>query len=183
MDDRAEPSRLLGDLIRLGVVTEAAGARCRVRIDDDLETDWINMPVSRAGRVRTWSPLSIGEQVIVSCPEGEIASAAITGVLNCDAYPPPAADGRTLILFDDGCEISYDPDGHRLAATLPAGGVVDLVAPGGVNITGDLKVTGKISGSQDIVAEGDVQAGDISLKTHPHELVKAGTDRSGKPVS
>jgi phage baseplate assembly protein V len=182
MHDLAEPSRLLGDLIRFGVVAEVAGARCRVQIDENLQTDWINMPVWRAGEVRVWSPLSPGEQVILACPEGEIAGAAVIASLSCDAFPPPATDDRTLILFSDGCEISYDAAGHRLAGILPAGGVVDLVAPGGLNITGPVKIAGNLTIDGDAAATGDVKAAGISLKSHKHGLVRAGTDQSGGPA-
>ncbi|QOR55672.1 MAG: baseplate assembly protein [Phage 64_12] len=182
MIDRAEPSRLLGDLIRLGFVVEVAGVRCRVEIDEDFQTDWINMPVARAGRVRTWSPLTEGEQVVLACPEGEIAAAKIIAVVNSDSFPPPATDGRTVMLFDDGCEISYDPDAHRLATTLPDGGVVDLVAPGGLNITGPVKITGDLDVTGTVRGAVDVIAAGISGKGHKHKAVKIGTDQSGDPV-
>lgn len=135
-------------LIRLGTIAsvDLGAGRCVVDLDDDSATPpvrWIEM---RMGRTRTWSPPSVGEQVVLLCPSGEIGAAVALRGLASDAFPAP---GNSLIEFlaawDDGAAISYDPDGHDLVITLPKGGKVTVIAPAGVGLTGDLSVTGSIS--------------------------------------
>ena len=62
-----------------------------------------------------------------------------------------------------------------LLAALPAGGVLAVVAPGGVTIEGDVVVTGKLTASDDVLA------GEISLKTHRHPGVQTGGGQTGTP--
>jgi phage baseplate assembly protein V len=44
----------------------------------------------RAGRTRTWSPPSQGEQVVLLCPGGEIGAAVALRGLFSSACPAPA---------------------------------------------------------------------------------------------
>ncbi|WP_295519293.1 hypothetical protein [uncultured Pseudomonas sp.] len=44
--------------------------------------------------------------------------------------------------YPDGAVVEYDSMAHRLRAILPAGGVIDLTSPGGINIIGPLNQQG-----------------------------------------
>lgn len=54
-------------------------------------------------------------------------------------------------------------------------GVIDIICPDTLNIIGDIKVTGGITATEDIVA------GTISLKTHIHSGVTSGESNTGVP--
>lgn len=165
-------------IVRLGRVmsVDLAAARCTVSFDDDAESPPLRWMEARMGATRTWSPPSVGEQVILLCPAGEIAAAVVLRGLVSDAHPAPGTSTRELIQFEDGAIIAYDPAAHKLEAVLPAGGTISLVADGGIAITGDITLTGKLTVSDDVIAAGK------SLKSHKHGNVQAGAAQTGTPV-
>ncbi|HWL46295.1 MAG TPA: phage baseplate assembly protein V, partial [Sphingomonadaceae bacterium] len=151
-------ARGLGDLIRFGTIAsvDLAAARCTVAAGD-LITGPIRWIEPRAGATRSWAPPSVGEQVLLICPEGEIAAGVALRGVSCATYPPAGDSARELIVYDDGAVLAYDPEGHALEALLPAGGTVRLVAPGGIAIEGNVAITG------DLTISGDATASGISL--------------------
>lgn len=188
MNDLPDPRRVIGNIIQIGTIetVDLAEATCRVRVGDTVTGDicWI---VQRAGKTRTWSPPSVGEQCLLICPEGDTDGAlALLGIFS-DANPAPSTEAIDLIRFDDGALISYDAATHLLVAQLPDGGKVQIDAPGGVKITGPVEIIGavKIAGDVDIngkaTASDDVVGGGKSLKSHKHTGVTAGGGVSGLP--
>lgn len=176
MDDAAENARIAGDLIRLGVITQVdlAAARCRVAITDDLVTGPIPW-LAPAGELAVWAPPSVGEQVLVLCPDGDIAAGvAVRGIFS-DAFPAPAAAGVFHAKMKDGSVISYDPAAHALKAILVAAGVAEIVAPGGITLTGKVTINGDVTVAGVVTTSGDVKAGSISLQNHKH----GGVQRAG----
>lgn len=170
-------------LIRFGSVAsvDLAAGRCTVTIDEngasgDATTPPIRWIEPRAGKTRTWSPPSEGEQVVLLCPAGEIGSAVALRGLSTNAYPPAGGSLAELIEFDDGAVLSYDPEGHALSIKLPAGATLAVEADGGLTIKGDIELTGKLTASDDVIASGK------SLKNHKHSGVQAGPAQTGAPV-
>lgn len=158
------------ELIRFGrvVSVDHAAGKCVVEIDEDLRTGPIRWAAPRMGDTRVWCPPTVGEQVLVLCPAGEIGAAIAIGGIACNAFPVPGNSPADLIRFKDGAVLSYDPDSHILALSLPDGGKLAL--------TGDLAVSGKIEAGEDVTAAG------ISLKSHKHGQVQAGAAQSGVPL-
>ncbi len=183
MADPADIQRLIGDLAREGTVVsvDLDAGTARVRFADDLTTGDIPWLCGRAGKTRVWSPPSIGEQVAVLCPEADTARGIMIGSLSSDAHPHPATDGSTMIEFEDGAAIGYDPASHALMAYLPAGATVTIDARGGLHFTGDLTVDGDIRSTGTITGDTDVVGGSKSLKSHTHTGVQAGAAFSGPP--
>ena len=131
----------------------------------------------RAGRVRIWSPPSVGEQCLLLCAVGGSNAGFVLPALYCDAFPPPPASADVVaVTFADASTLSYDMAAHHLAVTL-SGGSASLAVPGGLTIEGDVTVTGKIAASQDVTAAG------ISLKSHPHDKVQPGSGQSAGPLA
>ncbi|TGV31253.1 phage baseplate assembly protein V, partial [Mesorhizobium sp. M8A.F.Ca.ET.142.01.1.1] len=117
------------------------------------------------GNVRVWCPPSIGEQVQLLCVDGDLANAVAVPGMFSDAFPAPSSNPNLLLIqFTDGATLGYDSDAHALAANLPTGGTVSIVADGGVSIAGpvtiqgDVTVTGKAEVSEDVIGGG------VSLK-------------------
>lgn len=166
----------LGDLIRFGAIAsvDLAAARCTVSAGD-LTTGPIRWIEARSGATRSWSPPSVGEQVLLICAEGEIAAGVALRGIACSAFPPAGNALRELLLFGDGAVLAYDPEAHALEALLPAGGTARLVAPGGITIEGDITLTGSMTVS------GDVTAAGISLAHHKHGQVQTGSGTTGEP--
>lgn len=178
-------------LIRLGLISEVtlSPPRCKVRFADPEdgegdggETPPIRWLAFRAGKTRTWSPPSVGEECLLLCPDGQIGNGVALLGLNNDTNPAPGSTLAELIEYEDGAAISYDPEAHVLSAVLPAGATALVEAPGGltirgpVSIEGDVTVTGAITASEDVIAEG------ISLKSHKHGGVQGGASQTGTPV-
>ncbi|RSU73162.1 phage baseplate assembly protein V [Sphingomonas sp. S-NIH.Pt3_0716] len=171
-------------LIRFGTIAsvDLAAARCVVDLDDDSHTAPIRWIELRAGKTRTWSPPSKGEQMVVFCPAGEIGAAVALRGLSSDAFPPAGATLKELIEFEDGAIMSYDPVAHAMEIVLPAGASLAITAPGGATITGDLTINGEVRCTGTVTADSDVVGGGKSLKGHKHTGVQAGGAQSGAPA-
>lgn len=187
--DLVELNRLLHNLLRFGVVesVDHDAGTCTVRTGA-LVTRAMPWLVQRAGDARTWWAPSVGEQVLLLCPGGDTTRGVVQPAIYSNAAPrPEGSDTAHITSYPDGAQVSYDPESHQLVASLPAGGTASLAAPGGVQITGDTTITGKLHVTDDVTldtqltAVDDVFAGSISLKTHKTTLVQPGTGLSGVP--
>lgn len=172
------------ELIRMGTVAsvDLAAGTCTVRYgnpddeDGGATTPPIRWAAARAGQTRVWSPPSVGEQVVLLVPDGQIAAAVAMLGIHQDAFPPAGATAAEVIVFADGARIGYDPVGHALTAILPEGATVQFAATGGTAILGDVTITGTLTVSQDVIASG------ISLVHHKHGNVQAGFGQTGEPL-
>jgi len=164
-------------LLRYGRIASVdhGAARCTVQLDDGVETPPLRWIAPRMGETRVWIPPSAGEQVQVICPGGEIGAGLVLGGIGSAANPAPASDAAPLIVFKDGAQIRYDPDAHELSIVLPAGATTSLISGGGIAVTGDVTLTGQLTASVDVIADG------ISLNSHTHGGVQAGGSQTGAP--
>ena len=178
-------------LIRLGTVhsVDLAAARCVVLLADADEDDGgeevttppIRWLCGRAGATRVWSPPTVGEQVVLFTPDGQIGAAfALCGLVQ-DVFPPAGSDAVELIEFADGARILYDAQGHALTAQLPDGATANVIASGGITLTGDVTINGDVMVTGKVTATDDVVAGGISLKTHRHGGVQSGGAKTLPP--
>lgn len=185
-----DPEAAAGEVLRLGTIAsvDLANGTCTVE-SGDIVTGDIPWVAQRAGSVRHWSPPSVGEQCLLLAPEGDLAAGLVIVGLYSDACPAPSSSADiSLVEYPDGAVIAYDHAAHSLAATLPAGGSVTIEAPdgvtiiGGTGIVGDTFIAGNLNVSGTIKATQDVVAGTVSLTSHKHGQVQAGTAQSGAPV-
>lgn len=183
MSDPADQQRLIGDMIRLGTVesVDLAQGTCRVKTGDLVTGDvpWLSL---RAGGTRHWSPLTVGEQCVLLCPEGDTLGGLVLSGLFSDANPAPSSEDLDLIAFADGARISYDATAHALTAILPDGATAEITAPGGLTITADVTITGKLSVSETIDADDEITGKGIKLSAHHHKDTQPGAGMTGDPV-
>lgn len=149
MNDLANLARLLENLIRLGTIAAvdhgdpAQQQPPRVRVQTGtLLTAWLPWLTPRAGADRQWNPPTVGEQVILLSPSGQLANGvAITGLFS-DLIP---ANGERAALhrstYRDGAVIEYDSAAHKLTASIP--GDIAISCTGNLTITaaGNFAVT------------------------------------------
>lgn len=187
-------ARRLENVVRDGLIAEVDLPAARVRVDLAAEgeppvlTDWLPWYTPRAGTVRVWSPPSVGEQVTVLSPGGNLAAGRVLPALFSDNAPAPGTEAtRVLVRYQDGAALSYDTEAHALQITLPEGGQAGIDAPGGIRLKGNVTIEDggltvakgaefgeDVSTSGKVVASMDVQAAGVSLVNHPHNTASPG---------
>lgn len=179
-------------ILREGTILAIDLAAGTVEVETgEVRTAPIRFSTGRAGDTRIWSPPSVGEQVLLICPEGDLERAICIGAIPQESFPPAGDSLTELIVFADGAQLSYDPEAHHLELALPdnatlairsTGGMsidvgsAELAISGSVTIDGDLEITGAIR------AEGDVTGAGVSLENHLHTEVASGQSLSGPPA-
>lgn len=115
----AEIARLLSNLFRVGNVADIDYAARKVRVSSgELTTDWISWQVGRAGSTQTWDPPTVGEQILLLSPEGELNNAIVLMSLYSDDHDAPSSDpNKHVRLYPDGARIEYDFGTGALTAT------------------------------------------------------------------
>ncbi|MCB5423951.1 phage baseplate assembly protein V [Altererythrobacter sp. CC-YST694] len=175
MEDEDDIPGKIGDLLRPGRIAsvDLEAGLAEVECGEVLSppVPWTEL----AGAFRTWAPPSVGEQVLLICPEADIAGAIILRGLLSNAFPAPASDENHHL---------HGPNG--LTIKLTADGIV-IAAPGGIDITGDVTITGNLAVSGDadvdgtVTGQSDVIAAGISGKGHTHPGVQSGGASTAGP--
>lgn len=207
-----ELERRVSNILRVGKISSVdyAAARCRVSIGE-LLTDPLPFIASRAGEDRTWHPPTVGEQVVVLSPFGELnVGIVLTGIYSSAGTAPATDENLDQTTYSDGTTVKYDRALHSLTIDLPtASSAVSLTVNGNatISVTGNALVeadgnatvsAGSVArieaGSQiqmvapavsitsTVTVSGDVTAGGISLKTHRHGGVQGGSSQTSTPV-
>jgi phage baseplate assembly protein V len=180
MDSLTELTRRLENLIRAGTIAELdpEKPRCRVKTGG-LLTGWLPFFALRAGEDSDWDPPSIDEQCLVLSPSGNPTHGFVIFGLYSDRFPAPDnVSTRRRRRYRDGAVVDYDTATHTLTATLPEGGKVELIVPGGLKIKGDVDIDGFVKVTEDVVA-GEQK---ISLINHRTSGVLRGNALSDGPV-
>ncbi|OFJ49198.1 hypothetical protein BA896_010245 [Janthinobacterium lividum] len=154
------PPPLAANLIRLGTIAEVDGAKARVRLGPTLTTEWLKWAARRAGSTRTWSAPTVGEQVVVFSPGGDLTRGIILPALYSQEFDAPdTSDSIHTTHYPDGAVVQYDHAAHALTALLPGGTAtitadkVTSDAPSTI-CTGDLTVMGNLLVEQSATVEG-----------------------------
>ena len=111
--------RLICNLARIGTVLEVDAEKYLARVETgENKTDWIRWAVPRAGEAVTWWAPTVGEQVYILCPCGEMETAFIAGSLYSEDAPPPDKGETTRVtLHPDGAKFLYDPKASALVVS------------------------------------------------------------------
>lgn len=173
-----ELDRRISNLIRFGAIAQVDYAKALVRVQaGEILTGWLPWMTQRAGGNISWHAPEIGEQVVVLAPSGELNQGIVLAGMYQVAKPPPVSTPvKHHTLYGDGAVVEYDRSSHRLMAVLPAGATVQLISNGGIAINGDITLTGTLTASVDVIANG------ISLHNHKHGGVQSGGSQTGVPV-
>ncbi|WP_163836950.1 phage baseplate assembly protein V [Spartinivicinus ruber] len=134
-------------------------------------TGWLPWKPTRTGKTVTWSQPDIGEGATV-ISEGDLTLGEILPGSYYDRFPAPSANPDVhLTRYADGAIKQYDQSGQAYQLTLPASGTVNIVAKGGVTITGDLTVNGNITATGDITDHTrSMQADRDIYNSHTHDV-------------
>lgn len=110
----SELNRKLANIIRVGLVKEIDYEKARVRVKvGEFLTDYLPWITHRAGEDKSWSPLSIDEQVIVLSPGGELSLGVVLPAIY-RAIPQECGKTANILEFGDGTKLSYDSGKNHL---------------------------------------------------------------------
>lgn len=174
--DFAEIARLIENLLRLGTVAETQhGKPPRVRVrTGGITTDWLPWAERRAGRTRTWSPPTKGEQVLLFSPSGDLRNAVVLTGIPTDANDVPShSQDETVTEYPDGARTTYNHAASALFVTgvrtvvLEAAASVLVKCPD-TTFDGNVTVKGLLSYQNGIAGQGgkngNIVRGDFTHK-------------------
>lgn len=172
MTDRwrlAELERRMANVLRLGAVTavEPTTGRVKVMLDTDLITAWLPWLTQRAALdAATWWAPSVGEQVVVLAPGGELAAAVVLPALNQATMPAPSSDPGKRVVRVGTATITLDTATGDLTVVTP--GKLKATASQAEITAASVQVTGNVTITGTLTISGDVVAGGKSLMLHTH---------------
>lgn len=204
--DLVDILRKIENLIRQGVICETNGDRVKVRSGENI-TAWLPWFTHRSGKSRTWWRPSIGEQVFILSPNGNLALGCVLPSLYCNQSPAPStSEDGYFVEFPDGATFEYEPKTSALTIkgvktvlidagdqiTAKAGTKIQLDTPlvecsnhitfksFGASGGGSSGNTGEITGNL-VHKQGQLSSNGIVLDTHTHSGIKSGGESTGKP--
>ncbi|WP_247392473.1 phage baseplate assembly protein V [Ralstonia pseudosolanacearum] len=168
--DTADLARLLENLLRIGTIAEVRHSTPpAVRVQTGgITTTWRPWAERRAGTTRTWNPPTVGEQVLLFCPSGDLSNAVILCGIPTAANDVPSNDpNRTVTLYPDGALTSYD----HTAGLLTVQGVKTVFLEATANVLvkapnttfdGDVTVKGRFAYENGIAGHGGENGNNIT---------------------
>jgi len=148
----ADLARLLENIVRFGTIEAVQMQPPRVQVKSgNITTAWRPWLNLRAGADREWDPPTIGEQVVLLSPSGNLAQGVVLTGLFSDLIPANGGrEGLHRRTYRDGAVIEYDSIAKHLRATLP--GTAEINATGDITITSGGKIT--LSAAGDVLIAG-----------------------------
>ncbi len=197
---QTEILRALQNIIRIGTIAEADYAHARVRVAiSELVTGWLPWIISRAGSAVEWWAPSVGEQVIVLSPGGDLAQGIVLPAIYQASTPPTDTDPDVRkVTYPDGTTIEYNAAAHDLKISTV--GTISITSAGHVHVkaptatvdsptttfTGDVAVQKRLTfmggmtgsntgGGAAASITGDMIVDGISVPHHTHADPQGGT--------
>lgn len=170
--------RIISNIIRLGEVIELQPKplAARVKVGDN-ETDWVLIAHARAGSTNDFDPPSIGEEVVLLCPSGELEQAIIIASLHSDANDQPAQSlAEFQRTFPDGTTINYNSESHALMLTAVGNVQITIEGDSTINVGGNAAITA--SGNATVDATTIALNGGAGVVTGDHICAFTGSPHS-----
>ncbi len=152
----ADLARLLENIVRFGTVEAVQMQPPRVQVKSgNITTAWRPWLNLRAGADREWDPPTIGEQVVLLSPSGNLAQGvALTGLFS-DLIPANGdREGLHRRTYRDGAVIEYDSIAKHLRATLP--GTAEVIAEGDIDVTSNANISAVALGDINLNSGGNI---------------------------
>lgn len=177
MGDPYELSDLLRrvrNMVRNGVIhsVQVSPPRCRVTFGTDPVTqqehvtDWLVWGVRADAERQDWSMPAVGAPVTVLSEGGDLRMGRVyPGGITDDQTPASDSLYEHLIRFSNGARFSYDSVSNHAEVSLPGGGTLKIIGPGGIELAGDTVITGSLRVTENADVAGSISAeGDITDK-------------------
>ena len=137
--------------IEVATISEVSGDKARVAVGS-MVTDFL--PVFQAcanSFAISFSPIRVGEQVLVLPVRGSLNSGVILRGLYQSAHKEEPTDKKVRVSFEDGVSMSYDTTSSTLEISAPK--QINITC-GQLNLKGDLEIGGSIHATGRIIDEG-----------------------------
>lgn len=129
----------------IGIISEVRGNKARVAIGS-MVSDFLPVFQSFANSFGvSFSPIRVGEQVLVLPVRGELNSGVILRGLFQNSHKTEPTDKKVHFEFEDGAKFSYDTSTKSLE--IKGLNSVNVIASA-INLNGNLNVSGVISDSK-----------------------------------
>jgi len=155
-----ELERRVSQMVVRGKIVEVDPDKhvARVEYGPSMTTGWLQWKPIRTGKAIVWWAPEVGEGVTV-ISEGDLSLGEILpGSYHKDFAAPSSDPDLFLIQYGDGGSTSYNRKTHMHRLDLPPAGRAEVVALGGVKITGDTEIVGALRVTGNI--KGDAEIGD-----------------------
>ena len=152
----ADLARLLENIVRFGTVEAVQMQPPRVQVKSgNITTAWRPWLNLRAGADREWDPPTVGEQVVLLSPSGNLAQGVVLTGLFSDLIPANGARaGLHRRTYRDGAVIEYDSIAKHLRATLP--GTAEVIAEGDIDVTSNANISAVALGDINLNSGGNI---------------------------
>lgn len=153
--DLTDLDRRVSRLVRWGTVAEANYEAARVRLQiGEAMTTWLPWITRRAGADIDWWAPSVGEQVIVLAPDGDLAAGVVLGSVYQTQHPAPDVNPKVrLQVMQDGAVFQYDSENSVLTMVLPGNAQIFVDGDVMLDVTGTL--TALVGGDATLDVEGN----------------------------
>lgn len=95
--------------IIFGVISEVKGNKAKIKIADNLSTDFVDVfQLSANSNSVSFKPLKVGEQGMLLSNEGDLNSGAFIRGIYQDKHKLKPSETKEYVEFSDGTCISYD---------------------------------------------------------------------------
>ena len=143
--ESAQLFRRFENLIRIGTIADVDHKNKRLRVKSgELLTDWLPWPAEIGRNFKRWRPLRDNTQVVLACPSGDPAQALIISMLYSSQFDSPSTNQAIdWIQFDDGTELYYDSDEHRMQINVEGSMAIKVKGSMAIKCSDDFIVTAK----------------------------------------
>lgn len=119
-------------MIQAATVTavDPAKGRAKVTFGGETESAWLPWVSPGAGTVKVWSPLAVGEQVLVAAPGGDTGQGVIVGSLFSTSNGSPSGNGGEFKMTLGGSSLSITAS----AITISSNGSTIVLDAGGIRM-------------------------------------------------
>ena len=167
--------RLIRNLISIGTVTEVHPFQALAKVNIlDRETDFFPVLSIANSYKRKFTPLNIGEQALVLCPQGNADFGVILPSLfhKASKEPDGSNENKEITTYSDGTVISYDTQAKELK--VDASEKITIICKS-ANVTADtVSITANTTNNGDVTINGSLTVsgtiadskGDLTSHTH-----------------
>lgn len=139
----------MNNYIRLGVISEVSGTKARVKIGNNIVTDFLPVLQIANPYKKSWTPVRVKEQCVVLPILGEInAGVILRGIYYTEFDAPSTDENSEKTEYKDGTKISYSVTDKQLNVSLAGGATINIEGSANITVKGSATVE-----AQSITAE------------------------------